>query len=327
MPLPQNAVIGGKYRIGPRVGEGGMGEVYRAVNLQNNRPVAVKALLLEESETALARFRQEAVIQYNLRHPNVAELFEYFEFQGRPCIAMEFVEGKTLDACLRESGALEVDKALEILADICDAVSFMHSKGTIHRDIKSENIRVTSQGKAKLLDFGISISKTSPALTKMGYSIGTPEKMAPEQHRGLRGDARSDVWALGVLLYEMVSGAAPFTGASVREDILAVRYVPVARRKPGIPKSVAGIIGMCLKMKPDERYASAGVMLRDVQRVRRNWQGGSWAEFSVPKPALIAGVLAAVAAVLLIYAIILSSETKSRVPFAGESRPPGEESR
>src|SRR6185369_8352808 len=98
MPLPQNAVIGGKYRIGPRVGEGGMGEVYRAVNLQNNRPVAVKALLLEESETALARFRQEAVIQYNLRHPNVAELFEYFEFQGRPCIAMEFVEGKTLDA-------------------------------------------------------------------------------------------------------------------------------------------------------------------------------------------------------------------------------------
>src|SRR5689334_13263556 len=131
--LPLNVVIG-KYRIEKQVGAGGMGEVYRAINLQTKAPVAVKALTnAGESETALARFRNEAVIQYNLRHPNVAELYEYFEYQGKPCIVMEFVEGRTLDEWIREAGALPPSQALEILADICDAVSYMHSKGTIHR--------------------------------------------------------------------------------------------------------------------------------------------------------------------------------------------------
>src|SRR5438445_282462 len=193
-----------------------MGEVYRATNLQTKALVAVKALTpTGESETALARFRNEAVIQYNLRHPNVAELYEYFSYQNTPCIVMEFVEGRTLNEWIRETDGLEVDKALEIMADICDAVSYMHSKGTIHRDIKSENIRVNARGQAKLLDFGISIGKNSPALTRTGYAIGTAEKMAPEQHQGLRGDARSDVWSLGVLLYEMVTGVPPFSNTSV----------------------------------------------------------------------------------------------------------------
>ena len=231
--LPLNAVVG-KYRIERRAGAGGMGEVYRATNLQTKAPVAVKALSkTEESGTALARFRNEAVIQYNLRHPSVAELYEYVEYQGIPCIVMEFVEGRTLDEWIRETGALEPGKALEILADICDAVSYMHSKGTIHRDIKSENIRLNAHGKAKLLDFGIAVSRNTPSLTKTGYTIGTPEKMAPEQHQGLRGDPRSDVWALGVLLYEMVTGSPPFANSSpagLREDITAARCIPAAQR-------------------------------------------------------------------------------------------------
>jgi serine/threonine protein kinase len=166
--LPVNVVIG-KYRIEKRIGSGGMGEVYRATNLQTNLPVAVKTLTRSgEGDTDLARFRNEAVIQYNLHHPNVAELYEYFEYQGKPCIVMEFVEGRTLDEWIREAGALELGKALEIMADICDAVSYMHSKGTIHRDIKAENIRVNAAGKAKLLDFGISVSKSTPLLTRAG---------------------------------------------------------------------------------------------------------------------------------------------------------------
>lgn len=305
--LPLNTVVNGKYRIEKRVGAGGMGEVYRATNLQTRTPVAVKALTQTgESDTALARFRNEAVIQYNLRHPNVAELYEYFEYQGKPCIVMEFVEGRTLDEWIREAGPLDPAKALEIMADICDAVSYMHSKGTIHRDIKSENIRVNAEGKAKLLDFGISISKNTPALTRAGYAIGTPEKMAPEQHQGLRGDARSDVWALGVLLYEMVTGAPPFSNTNptaLRDDVLATRYIPAVKRKPGLPKPVVKMISTCLRLKPDERYASSGVMLREVQQLRRSLAGDQWKQLLFSNPAVVAAGLALLVLMLFIYAV------------------------
>src|SRR5215469_309459 len=295
--FPLNTVIG-KYRIERFVGAGGMGEVYRATNLQNRMPVAVKALTIaRESDTALVRFRNEAVIQYNLRHPNVAALYEYLEYREVPCIVMEFIEGSTLDQWIRETGPLQLSRALEILAEICDAVSYMHSRGTIHRDIKSENIRMDAQGHAKLLDFGIAISRTSPALTKLGHSIGTPEKMAPEQHLGLRGDTRSDVWSLGVLLYEMLTGALPFANgnpAGLREDILAVRYIPITKRRPEVPKAVVRMIGTCLRLKPEDRYASSGVMLRELQQLRRDvgrpfWRGGLSAN-----PAMAAGVLVSV---------------------------------
>jgi predicted Ser/Thr protein kinase len=316
--LPVNVVIG-KYRIEKRVGSGGMGEVYRATNLQTNSPVAIKALTKSgEGDTDLARFRNEAVIQYNLHHPNVAELYEYFEYQGKPCIVMEFVEGRTLDEWIREAGALEAGKALEILADICDAVSYMHSKGTIHRDIKSENIRVNAQGKAKLLDFGISISKATPALTRAGYTIGTPEKMAPEQHQGLRGDARSDVWAMGILLYEMLTGVPPFTNRNpdgLRQDILAVRYIAASKRKPGLPRALARIISNCLRAKPDERYASAGLMLRDVQQLRRRLHGTAWKRPFSANPAIAVG-LGLVALMLLFYGLVSSRNDTPAAPTA-----------
>ena len=314
--LPLNVVIG-KYRIEKRIGAGGMGEVYRATNLQTKLPVAVKALSnAGESDTALARFRNEAVIQYNLRHPSVAELYEYFEYQGNPCIVMEFVEGRTLDEWMREGGALPPIKALEILADICDAVSYMHSKGTIHRDIKSENIRVNAQGNAKLLDFGISVARNTPTFTRAGCSVGTPEKMAPEQHQGLRGDARSDVWALGVLLYEMVTGAPPFSNsnpAAQREDIMAVRYIAAAKRKPGLPRPVIRMISACLRVKPDERYASAGVMLRDVQQVRRRLASEPWKQALLSDPAMAAVGLGLLVVLLFIYALRPAPEVKTAI--------------
>ncbi len=314
--LPLNAVVGNKYRVEKRVGAGGMGEVYRATNLQTRVPVAVKVLTnTGDSSAALARFRNEAVIQYNLHHPNVAELYEYFEFQGCPCIVMEFVEGRTLDEWIRDAGALPPAQALAILADICDAVSYMHSKGTIHRDIKSENIRINPQGQVKLLDFGISVSRNTPSFTKAGCSIGTPGKMAPEQHLGSRGDARSDVWSLGILLYEMVAGAAPFPNSDptgVREDVMALRYFPVARRKPGVPKAIVKIISNCLRLKPEERYASSGVMLREVQQARRQLTGGGWQSKPWTNPAVVAGALALLVIGLLIYAF--SSSTPGAVP-------------
>ena len=320
--LPVNVVIG-KYRIEKRNGSGGMGEVYRATNLQTNLPVAVKTLTRSgEGDTDLARFRNEAVIQYNLHHPNVAELYEYFEYQGKPCIVMEFVEGRTLDEWIREAGALELGKALEIMADICDAVSYMHSKGTIHRDIKAENIRVNAAGKAKLLDFGISVSKSTPLLTRAGFAIGTPEKMAPEQHQGLRGDARSDVWALGILLYEMVTGVLPFTNSNatgLRGDILAARYITATKRKPLLPRPVARIISTCLRVKPEERYASAGVMLREVQQLRRRLPRAMWKGAFFANPVVVAGGLALVVLLLLVYALVSGNDNPVSPNISGSA--------
>jgi serine/threonine-protein kinase len=322
--LPLNAVIG-SYRIEEMVGSGGMGEVYRAVNLKTRASVAVKALTqIGGADAALARFRNEAVIQYSLRHPHVAELYEYFEYQGRACIVMEFVEGRTLKEWIRETGPLNLTTALEILADICDAVSYMHSKGTIHRDIKSENIRIDPRGKAKLLDFGISVSKETPSFTKTGYSIGTPEKMAPEQHLGLRGDARSDVWALGILLYEMTTGSEPFSNsdlAGLREDIVGLRYVTASKRRAAIPKPVGRMIATCLRVKPDDRYASSGVMLREVQKLRRS-MGGPTVYGRMAHPAVLAGGIALLGIVLAVFA--LSQHPKPdppRIAVPGTSTP------
>jgi serine/threonine protein kinase len=323
--LPLNAVIG-KYRIEKRVGSGGMGEVYRATNLQTRMPVAVKVLThTGEYDTALARFRNEAVIQYNLRHPNVAELYEYFEYQGKACIAMEFVEGRTLDEWIRETGPLQLDKALEILADICDAVSYMHSKGTIHRDIKSENIRITSQGRAKLLDFGISVSRDTPSFTTVGHAIGTPEKMAPEQHQGLRVDARSDVWALGVLFYEMVTGVQPFANSNVvglREDIMALRYIAATKRRPGLPKAAVRMIANCLRVKPEERYSSSGTMLREVQQLRRGMASERWKGLFSNPAAMVAAGLAVLVVALFFYALSPTKRSPSRIVKSRPEAPP-----
>ena len=336
--LPLNVVVGNKYRIEQLVGAGGMGEVYRATDLQKRLPVAVKILTQSgDSNTAMARFRNEAVIQYNLNHPNVAELYEYFEHQGKPCIAMEYVEGRSVSDWVGEAGALDTKVALEIMADICDAVSYMHSKGIIHRDIKSDNIKITTSGRAKLLDFGISVSKDTPFLTKLGYYIGTPQYMAPEQHTGARGDARSDVWALGVLLYEMTTGSQPFSNRNadaLRSDILAVRYIPAAKRKPGLPKPVVRLVTSCLRFKEDDRFASSGVMLRELQQVRRGLATEKFKQVLFSKEAAVAITLALLVCLLMFYAfqptpaVEITSERKGytkpspAVPDAGVTTRP-----
>lgn len=317
--LPPNTIVG-KYRIDNLVGVGGMGEVYRAVHVQNGNVVAVKSLNNDrESGTALARFRNEAIIQFNLRHPNVAELYEYVDYPGRPCIVMEFVEGQTLHDLVRQEKGLPPARALEILAGVCDAVAYMHVKGVMHRDIKSENIRIAADGTAKLLDFGIAVGKSTPALTRAGHVIGTLQNLAPEQVRGLRGDARSDVWALGVLLYEMLTGSMPFDNADsgkVARNILEVRYTPASEVKPGIPKRTERLISGCLLAKPEERFATAGILLREVQRARRPKPPGLGVVRigSREVPVLHAAIGVAVAILLAGYLVILIGLLTHREP-------------
>jgi serine/threonine protein kinase/serine/threonine protein phosphatase PrpC len=262
----------GAYRIVEFIGAGGMGEVYRGVHASLGRVVAVKVLTgsawEQRAPAAMERFRNEARIHSTLLHPHIATLYEFFEVSGRPCIVMELVDGSTVEERLRLSGAYAPAEALRLFERVVDAVGYLHNRGIVHRDIKSNNVKVTSDGMVKLLDFGIAKAPSSPKLTATGGVIGTMHYLSPEQLRGGVAVARSDLWALGVLLYEMVTGRMPFDGpgaAQITERILRASYTPASSINSAVPVAVDAIIDRCLRVRPDERYASAEALLTDVR--------------------------------------------------------------
>ncbi len=200
----------GPYRLVDFLGAGGMGEVYRGVD-PSNRVVAVKVVTGTRATPALLqRFRNEARIQASLRHPNIATVLEITEIAGQPCIVMEFVDGETLEERIGRSSGLPAVEALRIMATVTEAVGYLHDHDVIHRDLKASNIKVTSGGAAKLLDFGLARDRLTPQLTRTGVAIGTLGYMAPEQLKAGKIDRRTDIWALGVVLYESLTGTLPF---------------------------------------------------------------------------------------------------------------------
>jgi serine/threonine-protein kinase len=182
---------------------------------------------------------------------------------------MEYVDGQTVSERIEAHGApLPLAETVNVFEKVCEAIEYIHRHGVIHRDIKSNNIKVSSQGQVKLLDFGIAKAQTSQQLTQMGSVIGTLQYLAPELIRGGTADARGDIWALGVLLYEMVTGRTPFDAATIGDlcdRIDRVEYAPPAQLNPGVPPEVAAIIARCLRKNPAERYPSAGELLADAR--------------------------------------------------------------
>jgi len=259
----------GQYRLVDFVGAGGMGEVFRAVHTTTGRIVALKVLTAAGRGTQMVeRFRNEARIHSTLSHPGVATMFEWFEEDGLPCIAMEFVDGETLEHRLRTRGPFLLEEGLSTFAAVVDAVGYVHQRGVVHRDIKSNNVKVTTSGAAKLLDFGIAKSGESPKLTTDGSVIGTLQYLSPEQLRTGQAEPRSDVWALGVLLYELLTGRMPFEGGALgvlTERLLKGIYQPATQLNPQLPREVDRIIGRCLKVNIADRYASAEALLTDVR--------------------------------------------------------------
>jgi len=266
-----NATIG-EYRIVDFLGAGGMGEVYRAVHNKIGRTAAVKVLTqTTNTEGMLDRFFNEARIQASLHHPNVATLYDFIELNGQPCIIMEYVDGQTLAERVRPSGPLPLAETIYIFQSVVEAITYIHNHGVIHRDIKSNNIKIGLDGQVKLLDFGIAKADTSPGLTATGSIIGTLEYISPEQLMGGVADARSDVWALGVLLYEMTTGRVPFEALTLGElcnKINKVNYAPPATLNPSVPREVSAIISRCLRKNPMDRYRLAQDLLEDVKRLR-----------------------------------------------------------
>jgi len=262
-----NSTIG-EYRLVDKLGEGGMGEVYQAVHSKIGRVVAVKILSQgAHGPQFVERFLNEARIQGGLQHNNIVTLYDFLEYNGQPCIIMEYIEGRTLTDCIQTWGGIPLPDALRYFQLIVDAIAYVHSRGIVHRDIKSNNVKVTPSGQVKLLDFGIAKSGASPALTVTGAFVGTLQYLSPEQLVGGVADVRSDIWSLGVLFYEMTTSRLPFEANTIGElcqKITKASYTLPAVMNQNVPKEIQNIIQKCLKKNPADRYQSARELLQDV---------------------------------------------------------------
>jgi len=328
----------GEYRVTGFIGAGGMGEVYCAEHSKIGRRAAVKILThTSGTDASLDRFFNEARIQSSLRHPNISTLYDFTEIDSQPCIIMEYVDGQTLAERIRPSAPLGVRDIIFIFEPIVEAIAYIHSKGVVHRDIKSNNIKISSNGEVKLLDFGIAKSEASEQLTATGAVIGTLQYLSPEQLMGGVADARSDIWALGVLMYEMAVGRVPFEANTFGElcrKIQRVEYVAPGVLNPAIPREIAAIINRCLRKNPNDRYRVAHELLGDVRRLRalvsdpglsnavpdRDYNLNHTIRIaltSVDKKLLVMVGVIVLAAALLISSIYLVSANDSSKPSAG----------
>ncbi|HTF37441.1 MAG TPA: protein kinase [Blastocatellia bacterium] len=252
----------GNYKIIDKIGEGGMGAVFKGVDLMLEREVAIKMLRpeLARQPNVVERFRTEAVTLAKLNHSNVATLHSFFRQGEDFFMVMEFVRGRTLDDVIRAQGAMRCDQAIELFCMALEGIDHAHQMGIIHRDIKPANMMLTETGSIKVMDFGIARVLGSDRLTKAGHLIGTVEYMSPEQVRGEETDARSDIYSLGILLYEMLTGCVPFNSTSEYE--LMRRQIedapaPPRTHAPQIPLPVEQAIMRSLAKKREARYQSA----------------------------------------------------------------------
>jgi len=267
------------YKIISELGRGGMGVVYKAEDTKLDRIVAIKVLPAAalSSEDDRARFYREAKAAAALNHPHIAAIHQIDEAvpegepsdELRPFIAMEYIEGGTLEARIKD-GPFKLEEAVRIATQVADALKAAHAKDIVHRDIKSANIMLTEDGQAKVLDFGLAQTAASTKLTRMGSTLGTVAYMSPEQARGEVVDARTDIWALGVTLYEMVAGAHPFGGdyeQAVVYSILNEDPHPLTAIRTGVPMGLEWIINKMLAKKAEHRYQSSTEVIVDLATV------------------------------------------------------------
>jgi serine/threonine-protein kinase len=264
----------GDYSVQDFIGAGGMGEVYYAVHEKLNRAAAVKILIGMSSlnQSFKTRFFNEARLQASLHHPNIAALYDFQERGDRLFIFMEYVDGECLEDLI-ERRVFSVEDSLRVFAEICEAVAYIHGNGIVHRDIKALNIKLTASGTAKLLDFGIAKDAYSHNLTHTGKIIGTPHYLAPEQLEGAPASPQTDVWALGILLYKMLTNNLPFDTDSLeglRGQISKARFNPPEELNSAVPQSVARLVQKCLCRETAKRYKTADELLADVRRILEN---------------------------------------------------------
>ncbi len=299
------------YRILERLGGGGMGVVYKAEDTRLKRVVALKFLPpdLTRDPDARERFIHEAQAASALQHASICVVHDIDETpDGRAFLCMEFCEGETLKNKI-ERGPLPIDAAVDIAMQVAVGLGKAHEHGIVHRDIKPANIMVTGDGEAKILDFGLAKLTGRTMLTREGTTLGTAAYMSPEQTRGEEADRRTDIWSLGVVLYEMVTGRPPFTGEYDHVLFYSIANSdppPVTAVRTGVPMDLERIIAKALAKSPAERYQHADEMLVDLRRLRKESETGATvataAHPAVPKTRLRTRLIFAAAGAVVLAA-------------------------
>jgi tetratricopeptide (TPR) repeat protein/predicted Ser/Thr protein kinase len=263
------AMLAERYEILELLGQGGMGAVYKARDTELERLVALKLIRpeLASNPEILRRFKQELILAREVTHRNVIRIFDLGQAQGIKFITMEFVEGRDLRAVLKDKGKLPPDEAVKIIAQVCRALEAAHAAGVVHRDLKPQNIMLDAKDRVYVMDFGIAHSLETPGMTQTGALMGTPEYMSPEQARGMKVDARSDLFALGIIFYELLTGISPYKADTAIATLLKrtqERPQPPADLDPTIPKAISDVIMKCLEIDRDLRYSTAREILEDL---------------------------------------------------------------
>ncbi len=307
VPLTKGTMVS-HYRIIEKIGAGGMGEVYLAEDTELNRKVAFKFLPLHLCQDAdcRARFKREAQAAAKLDHPNIVSVFEVGEFQGRPFFSMQHVEGQSLKEVIAGK-AMPLDRIFEIGIQVCEGLQAAHEKGIFHRDIKPSNILMDLHGRARIVDFGLASVMGSDHLTKTGSTLGTIGYMSPEQVRGDKVDHRTDLFSFGVVLYEMITGHAPFKRETEAATLHAIAYeepAPLPEDLSIVTDGIKNVIARSLNKNPEQRYATAHEMLLSLEQQHESLKpistqsprGHAWSHiiirpvFLIPVILILAGI-------------------------------------
>jgi serine/threonine protein kinase/predicted Zn-dependent protease len=268
------SVVGNRFEILQLLGEGGMGAVYKAHDRELEKDVALKLIRAElaRNPEILQRFKQEIILARQITHRNVIRIFDIGQADGHKYITMEYLEGRDLRAVLREKGKLTPEEAAKIVLQICRALEAAHGEGVIHRDLKPQNIMLDANGRAYVMDFGIARSAYLPGMTQTGALVGTPEYMSPEQAKGEKLDERSDLFSLGVILYELLIGSSPYHSDTPLATLwrrIQEKAKPLTEVDPTIPKPLSDIVAKALEIESRNRFASAAEFAQSLE----SWLG------------------------------------------------------
>ena len=319
----KGTVLAGRYEILQLIGRGGMGAVYKARDTELERIVALKLIRpeLARNPQILKRFKQELILARQVTHKNVIRIFDLGQSDGIKFITMDFVEGQDLRQLLLEKGKLAAEQAARIMLQICRALEAAHTEGVIHRDLKLQNIMLDASGRVYVMDFGIARSAYLPGMTQTGALIGTPEYMSPEQGRGEKLTERSDIFSLGIIFYELLTGKSPYysdTPLATLWKRMTEKATPPVVVDPTVPQALSDIVAKALEIEPKNRFASALEMAQQLEIWLGPSEGSSTILVPAPGTAAYWKWASAALAVLLIAAVVtfrlMSSKPKGAHP-------------